>query len=61
MFVYINGSKIKFNLSPSDSHFHDINIIGSDFLEFFAVELRINYKQAKVTMEFHDVPPKTHH
>jgi hypothetical protein len=42
--VYINGRRILSFQSPENSHFDDINIIGSDYLKTFNAILTVNYQ-----------------
>jgi len=43
--VKINGRKTSVWLSPHESHFNDVNLLGTDFMSFYHTVLHINYDE----------------
>ena len=49
--VCVQGDQVlEFHLSPQDGHFHDVNVIGMDFLATHRLSIKICYRQRKFQM-----------
>ena len=46
--VFVQGDQVlECHLSPPDGHFHDVNVIGMDFLAMHNLSIQISYKRRK--------------
>jgi hypothetical protein len=49
----LGGKNVVIQLSPVQSHFADINVIGTDFLFHTKAELYMNYDSKKASITLH--------
>ena len=50
--VKLNGTRHEINLSPPDSHFFDIDLIGTAFLSFMKAKYTVDYERDSCSLEW---------
>ena len=53
--IRINGTRINVLESPAQSHFHDVNLLGSDYLQMVNATLHINYGEKTLNLQIPDL------
>jgi len=52
--ININGRPIAVLQSPEQSHFNDVNILGSDYLKLTNANVNINYAEDKIKIDLYN-------
>ncbi|GBC09832.1 hypothetical protein RclHR1_09150003 [Rhizophagus clarus] len=54
--VKLNDRQISVKVSPHDSRFHNINLLGTDYLHIYGAQIFVDFDEKYITMKFKTSP-----